>query len=200
MALGDDDRLLAESVAWGGATWLSQVEAGLRWLGDPGGLRILEIGARYGAMAVYFARRGAHVTGLDVDAKALERARDRAIQARVLDRTAFQAYSGNPADLPVGFDVVFSKSTLVLVQDLESMAQGIARSLVPGGRLLAVENARGSTAIHVARMIRWLSVRPYGAGYFTPASLATIGAHLEIDLERWTTVPPTVVVGAVKRP
>jgi SAM-dependent methyltransferase len=189
---------LQEFVRWGGPTWLDQVATGIRWLGDLPGRRILEIGARFGGMSVYFATRGAHVVGVDTDGEALARARELGRRNDVSHLTDFQQYSGRPEDLPVGFDVVFSKSTLVLIPDLDSLARGIANSLVPGGKLVAIENARGPLPVHLARLVRWGTLRPYGAGYFTPASVETIGRHLTVELVNWTTLPPTVLVGGVK--
>ena len=194
----DPNDRLEEFVEWGGRTWLDQVAAGIRWLGDVNDLRMLEIGARYGGMATYFATRGAHVTGVDVDGDALARARELARRNGVSHLTDFERYSGRPEDLPSGFDVVFSKSTFVLIHDLESLAQGVANSLVPGGRLVAVENARGPLPIHLARLARWRTLHPYGAGYFTPTSVETIGRHLRLEIVNWTTLPPTVLVAGVK--
>ncbi len=50
----------------GGRTWDEQVTAGLDWLGDIDGLRILDIGTRHGGMAILLATRGGLVTGLDI--------------------------------------------------------------------------------------------------------------------------------------
>jgi SAM-dependent methyltransferase len=183
-------------VDWGGGAWAQQVAIGMRWLGDLYGLRLLEIGTRHGGMATYFAVRGAAVTALDVSDETFERARARARNHGVGDRVAFETYSGRPQDLPGGFDIVFAKSTLVLIGDVAEVGDAIAGSLVPGGRLLAVENARGPLPVHLARVARRRSWRPYGASYFTRASVAALTSRFDVELERWTALPPTVLIGA----
>ena len=186
-------------VEWGGPVWAGQVQHGVDWLGDLRGLRILEIGTRFGGMATLFALRGGEVTALDINADAFEVARETSLRNGVGDRVKYEVYSGDPHDLPDGFDVVFSKSTLVLMPDLDAAMKGITASIVDGGRLLAVENARGPLPIQVARMVRRRSLRPHGANYFTRRSLATVREHLNVELERWTSAPPTLLLGAVKR-
>jgi SAM-dependent methyltransferase len=192
----NDATELAGFVEWGGRAWQQQVAAGLSWLGDLGGLRVLEVGTRHGGMATLFAIRGAHVTALDITDETFEAAEARARAHGVGDRVEFLTYSGMPSDLPTGFDVVFAKSTLVLMGDMDAIGRAIAGSLVPGGRLVAIENAQGPLPLHVARMIRRGSLRPHGAHYFTQESVDRLGTHLNIALERWTTVPPTVLIGA----
>jgi SAM-dependent methyltransferase len=187
-------------VEWGGPAWERQVEVGIAWLGDVAKLRLLEIGTRHGGMATYFAKRGAEVTALDITDETFEAARALARAHGVADRVDFRTYSGDPEDLPSGYDVVFAKSTLVLMGDADAVGRGIAASLVPGGRLLAIENARGPLAVHLVRAIRRRSWRPYGANYFTPRSLTMLGAHLDVRFVRWTRLPPTVVIGARRTP
>ena len=190
---------LERHVEWGGAVWVEQVERGLEWLGDVRGLRILDVGARYGGTSTLFGQLGAEVVGIDTDAAALEFARDRALGAGLADRVRFEHRSGDPDDLPRQFDVVFTKSVLVIVPDLAATLAGLASALVDGGRLLMVENGRGPAIVHAARMIRRRSLHPHGANYFTNASLPIIRRHFDVQLEHWTRFPPTLVVGAVRR-
>ena len=185
-------------VEWGGPVWADQVRRGMDWLGDVAGLRVLEIGARSGGMATLMALRGAEVTALDITSGAFGAARELSEQHGVGGKVSFAVYSGDPQDLPSGYDVVFAKSTLVLMPDLDAACRGIARALVSGGRLLAVENARGPLPIHVARVVRRRSLRPHGASYFTKRSMESVRAHLSVGLERWTVAPPTVLMGAIK--
>lgn len=190
---------VAPFVDWGGRAWEEQVAAGIDWLGSVDGLRVLEIGTRYGGMATWFATRGAEVTALDVSEKTFPEARARAQSFGVGDRVRFDTYSGRPADLPTGFDVVFTKSTLVLMGGMDEVAPSIAASLVPGGRLLAVENAHGPIVLRVARAARpWTWLRRK-IDYFKPEAVEAIRSHLAVELERWTSFPPTVLIGARRR-
>lgn len=196
-SLGSMD--LETHVEWGGRTWVEQVRRGLDWLGPLDGLRILEVGAREGGMSVLLGRMGAEVVGIDLDERWLSVARDRARAAGLEERVRFELRSGDPADLPSGFDVVFTKSVLVLTPDLAAIAEGLHRVLVPSGRLLAVENARGSLPVHLLRMAARGSLRPRGARYFTPRELRQLHPWFDVRLERWTAWPPTVLIGAVRR-
>ena len=190
---------LREFVEWGGSAWEEQVEAGIRWLGDLDGLRVLDVGTRRGGMAMYFATQGAQVTALDISSETFNDARARARERGVEDKVEFREYSGLLEDLPGGYDVVFAKSTLVLMGDIDLVAGALAGCLVPGGRLLAIENAQGPLLVHVARIIRRRAWRPHGASYFTRSSVKALAQHLDVQLERWTTVPPTVLIGAARK-
>ena len=182
-------------VEWGGSRWRRQLELGLGWLGDMSGLRVLDLGTRNGRMAVWFAEHGAEVVGVDVSADALQEAGRFAAERGVSDRVSFVTYSGDPRDLPRGFDVVFAKSVVVLM-DIGAAVEGLADALNPGGRVLLVENARGPLPLHLLRMLRRGSVRPHGAHYFTAATIDIIRRRFEVDLESWD--PPVVVVGGRK--
>jgi len=183
-------------VEWGGSRWRRQLEGGLRWLGDVSGLRVLDLGTRHGRMAAWFAHQGAEVVGVDVSDDALDDARLFAAEHGVSDRVSFVTYSGDPRDLPKGFDVVFAKSVVVLM-DIDAAVDGLADALNPGGRVLLVENARGPLPLHLLRMLRRGSVRPHGAHYFTAATIDTIRRRFEVELESWD--PPVVVVGGRKQ-
>lgn len=182
-------------VEWGGNRWRDELERGLDWLGDVGGLRILDVGTRNGRMATWFARAGAKVVAVDVTEDAMAEARAFAETHGVSDRIDFRLYSGDPAELPTGFDVVFAKSVVVLM-DIEGAVDGFAAALKEGGRILLVENARGPLPLHVARVLRRGSLRPHGARYFTDATVATIRTRFRVDLEHWA--PPVVVIGGAK--
>ena len=190
---------LREFVEWGGSAWEGQVEAGIRWLGELDGLRVLDVGTRRGGMALYFATQGAQVTALDINSETFEGARAWARDRGVEDKVEFREHSGRLMDLPGGYDVVFAKSTVVLMGDIDPVARALAGCLVPGGRLLAVENAQGPILVHLVRMIRRRAWRPHGASYFTHSSVQALAQHFDVQLERWTTVPPTVLIGAIRK-
>lgn len=187
------------AVEWGGRAWRSQVVRGLRWLGPVNGLRVLDLGTRFGGMAIHFARAGATVVGVDIDGAALEIARRRAVQAGVGHRTSFEERTGDPEDLPRDFDVIFTKSVLVLAPNLGVMIESLATSLRPGGRLLSVENSRGPVLMHGARVVRRRSLSPHGATYFTPGTIALFERCFDVEMVHWTRLPPTVVVGGLRR-
>lgn len=182
-------------IEWGGAPWLRQVQHGLAWIGDVSSLRVLELGTRRGRMATWFGLQGATVLGLDVDEAPLVDARRFAAANGVGERVTFGTHSGDPRELPTGFDLIFSKSVVVLM-DVEVAAAGMARALNPLGRILLVENARGPLPVHLLRMVRRRSVRPHGANYFTPDSVDIVRRYFDVDLVRWS--PTVVVIGATR--
>lgn len=199
MATPPTEASLDYFVEWGGRAWRRGVEIGLQWLGDLSGLRVIDLGTRYGRMATLFALRGAWVTAVDVERGHLEVARDEARRFGVAERISFELYSGDPRDLPAGpYDVAFSKSVLVLM-DREATLVEIHQHLVPRGRWLAVENARGVLPIHVLRMLRRRSLRPHEASYFTRRDVELARRHFDIDLEWWSILPPIAVLGGRKR-
>lgn len=108
------------------------------------GKRVLEVGARFGKMSCLFASAGATVTGMDVAADAIEKAKLEAARWGVEDRVRFAAYDGDGRNLPAGpFDVIFSKSVLVLIRKdrLPDLLAQLRSRLAPGGVALFLENA-----------------------------------------------------------
>jgi 2-polyprenyl-3-methyl-5-hydroxy-6-metoxy-1,4-benzoquinol methylase len=108
------------------------------------GKRVLEVGARFGKMSCLLASAGATVTGMDVAADAIEKARLEAARWGVEDRVRFAAYDGDGRNLPPGpFDVIFSKSVLVLIRKdrLPDLLSQLRSRLAPDGAGLFLENA-----------------------------------------------------------
>ncbi len=108
------------------------------------GKRVLEIGARFGKMSCLIAAAGGIVTGVDINAKAVERAKAESLRWGVEDRVRFVAYDGDGRNLPSGpFDVIFSKSVLVLIrkEKLSELLLELRSRLAPDGAGLFLENA-----------------------------------------------------------
>ncbi len=108
-------------------------------LGDVRGKSILELCCGNGYLAVYFARRGAWLAGIDISTVAIEHA-----QARVeangcrrslafLRNSAYQLAFGRDT-----FDFAISNSAHHL-QDWELLGREVHRVLKPGGRAVFVE-------------------------------------------------------------
>jgi SAM-dependent methyltransferase len=98
--------------------------------------RILEVGCGWGELAEWLARETrAEVVATDLSPRMVELARERGVDARLAD----------VQDLPFGdgeFDVVVAAWMLYHVPDLDRALSQLARVLRPGGRLVAVTNAR----------------------------------------------------------
>jgi len=104
-------------------------------LGDMADKRVVELGCGGGLMAEEYARRGAHVVGIDRSVPTL-----RAAQRHAASGGFVIQYVGSLAEgLPFAdgaFDAVVTADTLEHVDDLEQVVSEAARVLKPGGRFV----------------------------------------------------------------
>jgi SAM-dependent methyltransferase len=110
-------------------------------LGDITGLRAVHLQCHIGTDTVSLARLGAHVTGLDFSAPALDVARSLAQDSRQ-DVTFVQAdlYDAPEVLGEGGFDLVFTGiGALCWLPDIDRWAGVVARLMAPGGRLFLRE-------------------------------------------------------------
>jgi SAM-dependent methyltransferase len=133
---------------------------------------LLEIGTRYGKLACFFSLMGARVTAVDVRAEPLVAAREEARKWKVQPR--FLEYDGNLDVFPdCSFDVVFTKSVLVVVPELEGFLRKISAKLRPGGRIIFLENGKGG-CLHVLRFLRHRSRELSERRYFSEAEVGLV--------------------------
>lgn len=134
---------------------VEQIEAELGSI--PDGARVLDVGCGGGQMARALAQRrpDLHVTGIDLSADQVRRARRRA--GDIADRVEF--VQGSALDLPfpdADFDAVYSIASIKHWPDPAAGLAECARVLRPGGQLLVAEADRGcryeDAAAFVARM------------------------------------------------
>ena len=154
---GNPLRHLGYFVEWGGRNWQRLLTAAFdEFMGhDLEGQRVLDIGTRYGKAACLFALLGAQVVGIDLDQRDLAIAQQEAEHWGVAHRVDFIAYDGN-LDLfcDQAFDLVFTKSVLVVVPQLPAFLRQIEAKLKPGGKIVFLENGRGSMPVHALRALR----------------------------------------------
>lgn len=125
---------------------------------------LLEIGSNSGRIASLFAILGARVTGVDTNRGFKEPAQREAERHGVGDRVNFVPYDGDLNIFPdKSFDIIFAKSVLVVVPDLESFLFTLSRKLKPGGRVMFLENGYGNLLVHALRRFR------HGASIFENA-------------------------------
>ncbi len=103
-------------------------------LGIPAGCELLDVGCGSGQLALLAARDGVNVTGVDIAANLIERARARAeaegLSARFIE--------GDAEDLPfedASFDVVTSLIGAMFAPRPEVVASELLRVCRPGGRI-----------------------------------------------------------------
>jgi SAM-dependent methyltransferase len=120
------------------------------WSGDPNPQLVaevlglvpgtsLDVGCGEGADTVWLAERGWHVTGIDISAVALERARTAAVAAGVSERVVWERADVTTAAPPErSYDLV-SVQFMQLAPPLRDAAfRGLAAAVKPGGTLLVV--------------------------------------------------------------
>lgn len=125
------------------------------------GERVLDLGCGDGVLTEAIAAAGAQVVGVDAGPEMVARARERGLDARVMD--------GRALDFAGEFEAVFSNAALHWMTDHAAVARGVARALVPGGRFVGEFGGHGNvaairTALHAVlrhRNVDPLAVDPW---------------------------------------
>ena len=182
---------LRDFVEWGGPPWEEMVEAALQEIGDLTDLRVLEIGSRGGRMATLFARRGATVVGIDIARDFETAATAEASRRRVAHRVQFLVDDGQLSSVhDERFDVVFTKSVLVLIPDRPEYLHRIWDVLRPGGLLVAIENGRGGLVAALLRRARRTSWDHRRIAYFSDRDIKELSTIFTPILIRRRRMPP----------
>lgn len=101
--------------------------------------RALEVGAGEGADAIWLARRGWHVTALDVSQVALDKAAAHAVAAGVGDRITWQRVDlGTWLGERPTYDLVSAQFMYLSQPALATLYRQLAAAVAPGGTLLLV--------------------------------------------------------------
>ena len=130
---------------WSSATYeenvrfVSELGKGVvEWLAPKAGERILDLGCGDGALTVALIAAGAEIVGVDSSDDFVRAARERGIDARLMD--------GHALTFADEFDAVFSNAALHWMIEPEKVVAGIARALKPGGRFVAEFGGHGNVA------------------------------------------------------
>jgi SAM-dependent methyltransferase len=121
-----------------GETSLKNIELNL--LGDINGLRILHLQCHFGQDTLSLGRLGAHVTGVDLSDKAINRARELALKTKIDANFICCDIYDLPKHLNKEFDIIYTTyGTIGWLPDLNKWGKIISRFLKPGGRLIFAE-------------------------------------------------------------
>lgn len=189
-------------IEWGGRTWQTLMKyAFSNFLGtDLQGQQVLDIGTRYGKMASLFALLGAKVIGVDLSKECLSVAVREANKWSVRNRLVFVVGRG---DLSLfkdnSFDVIFSKSVLVVVPNLPQFLDEVSTKLKPGGKVVFLENAKGPRWLHLLRGIRHGKWDYTKARYFTSSEIEVVSAFFDNVVIERRMFPPVVLMLGYKR-
>jgi len=164
------------------------------------GQHVLEIGSRYGRMTCLFALLGGKVIGVDLNKASLSVAQSEATKWKVMDSVAFIQGGENLSIFKDNsFDVVFSKSVLVVVQGLGHFLEEINAKLKPGGKIVFLENEKGPWFLHVLRAFRHRKWDYTKAHYFTPEEIRVVSGIFDEVTVRRHSFPPVVLILGHKR-
>jgi SAM-dependent methyltransferase len=109
-------------------------------IGDPHGLRVLQLAAGVGDESISLARRGAEVTAIDLAEAHLQTGREKAAALGAAVDYQQQDMMALPAEL-TGFDrVLISYGGLCWIPDLDRWAADLAGRLLPDGRVVISEH------------------------------------------------------------
>ncbi|GAB3600536.1 class I SAM-dependent methyltransferase [Microbacterium tumbae] len=164
--------------AGAGAIWSGRVNRALSDVAEtltPG--TALDLGCGEGGDAVWLARHGWTVTGLDLSATAVGRAREAAAAAGLAGSARFEIADLAAWDAPEEYDLVtasFLQSWPVTIPRAEILRRA-AGFVAPGGRLLVVAHAAAPS---------WADPEHVGAHPF-PTPREDLDA-LSLAPERWT--------------
>lgn len=121
-----------------GRNTLNAPEIGL--LGDVSGKHILHLQCHFGQDTISLSRMGASVTGVDFSEKAIEAAKDLAIQTNSQAKFICCDIYSLPQHADSKFDSVFtSYGTIGWLPDIKKWAGVVSHFLKPGGKFVFVE-------------------------------------------------------------
>jgi 2-polyprenyl-3-methyl-5-hydroxy-6-metoxy-1,4-benzoquinol methylase len=134
--------------------------------------RLLDAGCGSGQLAIAFAERGALVTGIDLSAEMISRARDHASErgVEIEWRTGDVTHLADPLAV---FDAIHARVLFQFVPDVPGTLRELRRVLKPGGRLLA--SVPGALSpIYRASWMRHLPGGDPGNNYLLPWELENL--------------------------
>jgi len=123
----------------------------LQWLAPRPGERILDLGCGDGRLSLALLEAGAQIVAVDGSAEMTAAARQRGLDARVMQ--------GQDLRFEREFDAVFSNAALHWMLPPQDVIAGVARALKPGGRFVAEMGGHGCVASIIVALLAALERR-----------------------------------------
>lgn len=140
---------------------------------------ILEVGVGSGINATLYPRQ-VTVTGIDLSANMLEKARRR-LAARSVDNVRLLQMDASALDFPDdSFDIVYAPYVISVCSDPVVVAREMRRVCRPGGRFVFLNHFRSANRL-VARAERWLSPLSVHIGFKLDLDLPAFLAQAQLD-------------------
>lgn len=142
---------------------------------DLAGKSVLDIGCGAGGIDIALVRHhgAGHVLGLDVEDSVLDRARSLIAAAGLTGRIGVVKVAPGPLPFaPNGFDVVFSKDSIVHIPDKHALMAEVFRILRPGGWFIASDWLIGSEGTPSPQMAAYIAAEGLDFGMASPARYA----------------------------
>jgi ubiquinone/menaquinone biosynthesis C-methylase UbiE len=166
-------------------------------VGDPSGLRILDIGCGDGVYAGEVSRRGGKVFGLDRSLPMLEAARTRAMSSGVFVRWCQSAAQSLPFR-DASFDMVLAVTALCWIPEPDVALREMSRVVRPGGAVIVGELGRWSLWALARRFRGWLGSHSWRKAHFWTAGelrVLLVGAGLRAgDVRGAVYYPPSEIL------
>ncbi len=140
------------------------------------GEAVLDLGCGTGHLTAQIAEAGAAVLGVDSSAEMVAQAR------RGYPALAFELGDARRLHFDGRFDAVFSNAALHWVREAETVVEGVARALKPGGRFVAEFGGHGNVRA-VTAAVRAASEQVLGSAGEHPWYFPAIGEYAGL-LER----------------
>ncbi|KAF0311147.1 Phosphoethanolamine N-methyltransferase [Amphibalanus amphitrite] len=153
--------------------------------------RVLDVGTGPGGSAIHMASRyGCHVTGIDLSANMVTVAlqRQASLPPAVRERLRFEISDITEREYrDASYDVIYSRETLLHVEDKAAVLAKFWRWLKPGGKLLITDYCQGEGQLRnefleykSARAYRLLTLQEYG-GVVEAAGFTDVQVHDQKD-------------------
>jgi phosphoethanolamine N-methyltransferase len=115
------------------------------------GVRVLDVGSGIGGAAFHLARQyGAVVTGVDLAAEMVQIAQERRRQSGTPESVTFRLADILTAPFEDRFDIIWSRDALMHIPDKPRLFARLHELLVPGGKLVITDYARGAGSVSPA--------------------------------------------------